>query len=87
MYPNLDAEMARKGIKRKDLAQLFKGRVPTVSEKLNGKYPLLLDEAVRIRKRFSLSIHLSIYLKLVITKLLKEENKEMAITYGVGEAS
>ncbi|WP_339161718.1 hypothetical protein [Siminovitchia sp. FSL W7-1587] len=52
MYPNLDAEMARKGIKRKDLAQLFKGRVPTVSEKLNGKYPLLLDEAVRIRETF-----------------------------------
>ncbi len=52
MYPNLDAEMARKGLKRKDLAQLFKGRVPTVSEKLNGKYPLLLDEAVRIRETF-----------------------------------
>lgn len=52
MYPNLDAEMARKGIKRKDLANLFSGRIPTVSDKLNGKFPLLLEEAERIRNEF-----------------------------------
>lgn len=49
MYPNLDAEMARKGLKRKDLAEFFNNRIPSVSEKLNGKYPLLLDEAHRIK--------------------------------------
>lgn len=49
MYPNLDAEMARKGLRRKDLAGLFNDRVPSVSEKLNGKYPLSLDEAYRIK--------------------------------------
>lgn len=52
MYPNLDAEMARKGIKRKDLAGLFSGRIPTVSDKLNGKYPLSLDEAEKIRSEY-----------------------------------
>lgn len=52
MYPNLDAEMARKGIKRKDLASLFSGRVPTVSDKLNGRYPLSLYEAEKIRGEF-----------------------------------
>lgn len=52
MYPNLEAEMARKGIKRKDLAPLFKGRPATVSDKLNGKSPLLLDEARKIQSAF-----------------------------------
>lgn len=52
MYPNLDAEMARKGLKRKDLAELFGGRIPTVSDKLNGKYPLSLHEAERVRALF-----------------------------------
>lgn len=49
MYPNLDNEMAQKGLRRKDLAHLFKDRPATVSDKLNGKYPLLLDEAYRIK--------------------------------------
>ena len=52
MFPNLNAEMARKGLKRKDLARVFKGRIPSVSEKLNGKYPLYLDEARQIRDEF-----------------------------------
>lgn len=52
MFPNLEAEMARKGLKRKDLASLFKGRSATVSDKLNGKTPLLLDEAYRIQSTF-----------------------------------
>lgn len=53
MFPNLDAEMARLGLKRKDLAdEIFSGRTATVSDKLNGKYPLLLGEAIRIRATF-----------------------------------
>jgi len=52
MFPNLVAEMARKGLKRKDLAPLFKGRNATVSDKLNGKSPFLLDEAYRIQSTF-----------------------------------
>lgn len=50
MFPNLDAELAKKGIKRKDLAWVFKGRVATVSEKLNGKTPILIDEAFKIQE-------------------------------------
>lgn len=53
MYPNLDAELARRGIKRVDVARdLFNGRTATVSDKLNGKYPLWLDEAQRIQKKY-----------------------------------
>ncbi|MER1957891.1 MAG: XRE family transcriptional regulator [Solibacillus sp.] len=52
MYPNLDAELSRKGLKRKDLAPLFKNRIPSVTEKLNGKYPLSLEEAFEIRNQF-----------------------------------
>jgi len=50
MYPNLNAELARRDIKRADVARdLFDGRSSTVSDKLNGKYPLLLSEAKKIR--------------------------------------
>jgi hypothetical protein len=52
MYPNLDAELARSGLKRKDLAWLFKNRVATVSDKLNGRYPILIDEAFRIKETY-----------------------------------
>lgn len=53
MYPNLNAEMARIGIKRADIARdLFNGRTATVSDKLNGRYPLLLSEAVLIKNKY-----------------------------------
>lgn len=52
MYPNLDAEMARRGLKRKDLIVIFKGRSATVSDKLNGKSPMLIDEAKSIQTMF-----------------------------------
>ena len=52
MFPNLDAEMAKKGMKRKDLANLFKGRVATVSDKLNGKQSILLEDAYKIQTQY-----------------------------------
>lgn len=53
LYPNLNAEMARYRIKRKDIADKFyNGRVATVSERLNGKYPMDIDEAIAIRDEF-----------------------------------
>lgn len=53
LYPNLNAEMARYGIKRKDIAdRIYNGRVATVSERLNGKFPMDIDEAVSIRDEF-----------------------------------
>ena len=52
MYPNLNAEMARKGIKRKDLAVLFAGNPNQVTAKLNGKIGLSLKDCEKIRDTF-----------------------------------
>lgn len=52
MFPNLEAEMARKGLKGKDLAEILGVRVATVYDKLNGKYPFSLDEAMKIKRTF-----------------------------------
>lgn len=65
MYPNLDAEMARKGLKRKDLAWMFKDRVATVSDKLNGKSPILIDEAIKIQQTYFPSLSLEYLFKKV----------------------
>jgi plasmid maintenance system antidote protein VapI len=52
IYKNLAAEMARKGITKKDLAKSLNMRYPTVVDKTNGKSRLYLDEAVKIRDMF-----------------------------------
>lgn len=52
MYSNLRAEMARKGIKVKDLAELLGVRRTTVSDKINGKYRFYYDEAKKIKETF-----------------------------------
>lgn len=53
MFPNLDAEMARRGIRRVDIAnEFYKGRTATVSDKLNGKTPLQILEAIKIRNKY-----------------------------------
>ena len=49
MFPNLDAEMARKKVTRYALAEKV-GKTPTtVSLKLNGKAPLTLAECIEIK--------------------------------------
>ena len=50
MYPNFNAEYARKNFTLEKLAEEMEKRgckrtVPTLSQKLNGKYPITLDEA------------------------------------------
>lgn len=52
MYKNLDAEMARIGINKKNLAEFLDQRYPTVVDKTNGKSRFRLDEAMAIKKRF-----------------------------------
>lgn len=52
MYRNLEAEMARKGITRKDISSFLNVRYATVVQKLNGKYGFKLDEAFIIKKKF-----------------------------------
>lgn len=49
MFPNLDAEMARRKITRAMLAERIDVTPGTLSLKLNGKSPLTLAECVKIR--------------------------------------
>ena len=50
MYPNLKAELARKGWTAAYLAELL-GRKPAyISTKMNGKYVFSLPEAIRIKQ-------------------------------------
>lgn len=52
MLMNLRAEMARRGIKPKHLAQLLELRLATIYDKLNGKYSFTFDEALAIKNEF-----------------------------------
>lgn len=49
MFPNLDAEMARRKITRAVLADRIDVTAGTLSLKLNGKSPLTLAECIKIR--------------------------------------
>ena len=50
MYPNLNAERARRNITIEDLAKAMDKTVATVSLKLRGEYPITLAEAKVIKK-------------------------------------
>ncbi|KEZ51352.1 DNA-binding protein [Metabacillus indicus LMG 22858] len=50
MFRNLEAEMARRGITKLSLAKRLGMRYPTLIDKLNGKYRLYFEEALRIRQ-------------------------------------
>lgn len=50
MFPNLDAEMARKKITRASLAEKLRKTPTTLSLKLNGKAPITLTECVEIKE-------------------------------------
>jgi len=52
VYKNLEAEMVRIGIARKDLAALLNVRYATIVDKLKGKSSFTLDEALRIKNSF-----------------------------------
>ena len=52
MYRNLEAEMAREGITRKDLAETLGVRYATIIDKMKGRYSFTLDEAFIIRNKF-----------------------------------
>jgi antitoxin component HigA of HigAB toxin-antitoxin module len=49
MYPNLNAEMSRYNISNKDIATPIGRTESTASLELNGKYPITLDEAKKIK--------------------------------------
>lgn len=50
-YINLEAEMARKGLAKKDIAKTLGVRAATVYDKLKGKYPFTLDEVLKIKNK------------------------------------
>lgn len=52
MLRNLKAEMARFGIKAKDIARFLNVRDATVYDKLNGHYVFSFNEALAIKKQF-----------------------------------
>ena len=55
MYPNMRAEIARKGLTLEEIVIEMKKRgfnltVPMLSQKLNGKYEIYLNEAKALKK-------------------------------------
>lgn len=58
MLMNLRGEMARHGIKGKDLADLLGVRLSTIYDKINGKYAFTFDEALEIKNHFFPEVNL-----------------------------
>lgn len=52
MFRNLEAELARKGFIKGDLAKLLGVRYATVIDKTKGRSQFSIDEAFRIRDNF-----------------------------------
>lgn len=52
MLSNLKAEMARNGIKPRQIADLLGVRLATVYDKLNGKYSFTFSEALAIKETY-----------------------------------
>lgn len=52
MFNNLNAEMARNGVTKKDIAKLLGVRYATVIDKTNGKSRFYYDEVLKIQKEF-----------------------------------
>lgn len=50
MYKNAKAEMVRNGLRLEDVATLMDMNISSLSQKLNGKRPLTLDEAKLFKK-------------------------------------
>ena len=60
MFPNLKAEMARRGLTVKGLAVLAGIPYSTLSQKLKGARGLSYDEALKIKTALGVSIPLEI---------------------------
>ena len=58
MYSNVKAELARKSMTVVDLSKKTGIRYQTLADKINGKYPLTLDEAKKIKKALAVTIPL-----------------------------
>ena len=60
MYPNLRAEVARKGMTMKELAKKIGIGESTMMQKLSGKYAFTLDEAFKIREVLEVDLSIDV---------------------------
>ena len=60
MYRNAKAEMVRAGKTLADLSENLGGTISTWSLKLNGRYPITLDEAKRFKEFVKTSLPLEV---------------------------
>lgn len=65
MYPNLEAEIARKGFTLEDLVKALKERgfnltISMLSQKRNGKYEIYLNEAKALKEILETDIPIDI---------------------------
>lgn len=58
MYSNVKAELARRNLSVVDLSNMTGIRYQTLVDKINGKYPLTLDEAKKIKSALEVDIPL-----------------------------
>lgn len=58
MYQNLNAEMARRGIKSFDVARVIKRSERTARDKISGRYPFTYGEVKKIRDAFFVGMDL-----------------------------
>ena len=65
MYPNLRAELARKGINLTELAEAIGMALQTLSSKMNGKSEFTYSEVVNIKKFLGVEIPLEILFERV----------------------
>jgi DNA-binding XRE family transcriptional regulator len=56
MYSNVKAELARRNLTIIDLSNMTGIRYQTLVDKINGKYPMLLDEAKKIKEALGVDI-------------------------------
>lgn len=63
MYPNLEAELKRRKIRRVDLAKSLNLALSTVVEKLSGKSDISLALALQIKKLLEVDMPLEILFK------------------------
>lgn len=56
MYPNLEAEMARRKVTRLELAAKLKMTATTLGNKLNGKSDISLLECLAIKKELNINM-------------------------------
>ena len=66
MYRNLEAEMKRANVNKYQLAKCIGKTYNTVLQKMSGKYPFTLDEAMKIHQEF--------FPQLDFTKLFEAED-------------